>query len=369
MKEPYQCTILAVDDTKVNLDILVGALGERYDLSVAMNGPSALALATDDPPDLILLDIMMPGMDGFEVLSRLKGNPVTAEIPVIFLTALSDVADKARGFKMGAVDYIVKPFQIEEVHARINTHLKLRNAQEELETFNNELQSLVARQVEEINQSQLAMIFALAKLSHTRDDNTGYHLERVQKLCQIMAAALSKNPDYARNVTPKFITTIFHASPLHDVGKVGIEDAILLKPASLTPLEYETMKTHTTIGAATLESVFKHYPNNDFIEMGIEIAKFHHEKWDGSGYPIGLSGEAIPLSARIMALVDVYDALRSRRPYKEPFSHQTALELIVEGAGTFFDPGLAAMFEKINLHFDAVNSELSDEVCHPRASS
>jgi putative two-component system response regulator len=363
MKTLSECTILAVDDVKMNLDLLVSALGDRYDLSVATNGAAALKLASEAHPDLILLDIMMPGMDGFEVLQQLKENPDTRDIPVIFLSALSEVEKKAKGFDMGAVDYIIKPFQMEEVYARISTHLKLRNAQESLRAFNSRLQELVAKQVEEINQSQLAMIFALAKLSHTRDDNTGLHLERVQYLCRILSSALSNKPEFNQTITPKFITTIYHASPLHDVGKVGIEDAILLKPGPLTPQEFEIMKTHTTLGATTLESVHKQYPNNEFVEMGIDIAKYHHERWDGGGYPEGLAGASIPLSARIMALVDVYEALRARRPYKEPFSHEKSRGIIIEGGGKAFDPKLTEVFAGIDKEFDAIYSELEDASC------
>ena len=360
MKNISEYTILAVDDTRTNLDILVNTLGEYYDLSVAMSGEMALRLAMENKPDLILLDIMMPGMDGFEVLRRLKQEPETRDIPVIFLSAMSEIASKAKGFALGAVDYIIKPFHIDEVCARVNTHLQLRHVQASLQQFNDKLQVLVAKQVDELNQSQLAMIFALAKLSHTRDDNTGMHLERVQHLCRILSLALASEPDFSEIITPRFVTAIFHASPLHDVGKVGIEDAILLKPGGLTPEEFEMMKTHTTIGATTLESVHKLYPNNEFVEMGIEIAKHHHEKWNGTGYPDGLKEEEIPLSARIMALVDVYEALRSRRPYKEPFSHEKAAQIITAGEGTSFDPRIIKAFLTIQQEFDKLSSRMND---------
>ena len=366
MRELAQCAILAVDDTKTNLDLLVNTVGEHYDLSVPMDGPSALKLIEAAPPDLILLDIMMPGMDGFQVMARLQEDNRTREIPVIFLSALSEISSKAKGFAMGAVDYITKPFQIEEVFARINTHLKLRLSQEALQTFNNQLQDLVAQQVEEISHSQQAMIFALAKLSHTRDDDTGLHLERVQHLCKILTTELAAQPAWQDELTPDFIATIYHASPLHDVGKVGIADAILLKPGKLTVEEFDVMKTHTTIGAATLESVHTLYPNNSFITMGIDIARCHHERWDGSGYPLGLSGAAIPISARIMALVDVYDALRARRPYKEPFSHEKAREIIVEGKGKHFDPAIVQAFLKVDQQFEAISLSMADSAWFDR---
>jgi putative two-component system response regulator len=353
-------TILAVDDTKYNLDLLVDTLGDQYDLSVAMNGTTALQLVTETPPDLILLDIMMPGMDGFEVLRRLRANAITREIPVILLTALSEMSHKAKGFELGAVDYITKPFQIEEVMARVNTHLKLRQAQNSLKQFNSRLQEMVAQQVKEIAQSQQAMIFALAKLSHTRDDDTGLHLDRVQHLCKILSMGLAENSPFSAEVTPEFIDTIYHVSPLHDVGKVGIVDSILLKPGKLSDEEFLIMKTHNTIGATTLESVHKQYPHNAFIEMGIEIARHHHEKWNGCGYPDRLAGEAIPLSARVMALVDVYDALRARRPYKEPFTHERALTIIREESGRSFDPRIVQAFWAVQEQFDAVCERLAD---------
>ncbi len=362
MNDHSQCSILAVDDTKVNLDLLVNALGDQYDLSVAMNGATAVKLAQESQPDLILLDIMMPGMDGFEVLRQLRESGTTRDIPVIFLSALSEIGSKAKGFEMGAVDYITKPFQIEEVIARVNTHLKLRHAQESLKQFNNKLQDLVAQQVKEIAHSQLAMIFALAKLSHTRDDETGLHLERVQYLCKLLATALAGEAEFRGTITPSFIDTIYYASPLHDVGKVGITDSILLKPGKLSEEEFMVMKTHTTIGAITLESVYKQYPHNEFIKMGIDIARHHHEKWNGRGYPDGLSGEAIPISARIMAVVDVYDALRARRPYKVPFTHERALKIIRDESGLAFDPRIILAFNKVEDQFDAVSQRLTDSI-------
>ncbi len=362
MNDLPMCTILAVDDTKFNLDLLVDALGDEHDLSVAMNGATALQLAEATPPNLILLDLMMPGMDGFEVLRRLKANATTREIPVILLTALSEIDHKAKGFALGAVDYITKPFQIEEVVARVNTHLKLRQAQDDLEQFNSSLREMVAKQVEEIAQSQQAMIFALAKLSHTRDDDTGMHLERVQHMCRILATALSANPLFNSEITSRFIDAIYHASPLHDVGKVGIADSILLKPGKLNDHEFAIMKTHTTIGATTLESVYRQYPNNAFIEMGIAIARHHHERWDGSGYPDQLAGEEIPLCARIMALVDVYDALRARRPYKEPFSHEQAMTIIRGETGRIFDARIVETFLLMQNKCDEVCREFTDAI-------
>ena len=354
--------IMLVDDTPENLQILSAMLQRKgYVVSAFPRGKMALAAAERKLPDLVLLDINMPEMNGYEVCESFKSKPRLRDIPIVFISALSDTDDKVRALKCGGVDYISKPFQMEEVYARVDTQLQLHNAQKVMRQFNEQLKAKVAQQVEEINNAQLAMLFALAKLSHTRDDDTGLHLERVQHLCKILAAALADLSPYNYTITPEFITTIYHTSPLHDLGKVGIVDAILLKPGRLTDDEFEIMKTHTTIGAETLESVHRQYPKNEFINMGIEIAKYHHEKWDGSGYPTGISGEDIPLSARIMALVDVYEALRARRPYKEPFSHEKSKAIILEGREKHFDPAIVECFLTIEADFESFYSSMVDE--------
>ncbi len=354
--------IMIIDDTPENLQVLSAMLQRKgYAVSAFPRGKMALAAAERKQPDLVLLDINMPEMNGYEVCDRFKSKPGLKDIPIIFISALSDTDDKVRALKGGGVDYISKPFQMEEVYARVDAQLQLHNAQKVMHQFNEQLKAKVSQQVEEINNAQLAMLFALAKLSHTRDDDTGMHLERVQHLCKLLASALSKTPTYQYAITHEFITTIFHASPLHDLGKVGIPDAILLKPARLTDDEFEIMKTHTTIGADTLASVHRQYPNNEFIKMGIEIAKYHHERWDGSGYPTGLSGESIPLSARIMALVDVYDALRARRPYKAPFPHEESKAIIIESSGRHFDPSIVDGFLGIEAQFETYCDSMMDE--------
>ena len=354
--------IMIVDDTPENLQILSAMLQRRgYAVSAFPRGKMAVAAAERKLPDLVLLDINMPEMNGYEVCELFKSKHNLRDVPIIFISALSDTDDKVRALKSGGVDYISKPFQMDEVYARVDTHLQLHNAQKVMRQFNEQLKAKVAQQVKEINSAQLAMLFALAKLSHTRDDDTGLHLERVQHLCKLLASALAETPTYHYTITHEFISTIFHTSPLHDLGKVGIVDAILLKPGRLTDDEFEIMKTHTTIGAETLESVHKQYPKNEFIKMGIEIAKYHHEKWDGSGYPTGLAGESIPLSARIMALVDVYEALRARRPYKEPFPHEKSKAIIIEGSGKHFDPTIVEGFLNIEADFETFYASMVDE--------
>jgi len=361
VREPQaspQADILIVDDTPANLRLLSGMLEEHgYGVRPVPNGPLALRAAASQTPDLILLDINMPEMDGYEVCEKLKNDPVLQRAPVIFISALDDTVDKVKAFGVGGVDYITKPFQIEEVLARVSTHLTIRRLQHELELHNATLEAKVAEQVKEISEAQLATIFALSKLAESRDDETGKHLERVQRYCRILATELSTMPAFAQTVTDAFIESIFNASPLHDIGKVAIPDAVLLKADRLTVEEFAVMKTHTTIGAATLEAVQAQYPSNALVAMGVEIARNHHEKWDGTGYPAGRSGLDIPLSARITAIADHYDALTSERCYKDAFSHERSIAIIADGEGTHFDPDIAPAFQRVAGQFDAVRGE------------
>ena len=354
-KEADPETIMIVDDTPANLKLLTEMLqGQGCRVLALPDGAKALAAAARCPPDLILLDITMPELNGFEVCERLKAEPALKDIPVIFISALTETVDKVKAFSAGGVDYVTKPFQFEEVHARVRTHLRLRALQLELDRRNQHLERLVQEKVAEISDSQLATIVALANLAESRDDSTGAHIERTQSLCRLLATALRADPRHAGGITDAFIESIHHAAPLHDVGKVGISDAILLKPGKLTETEFEVMKTHSTIGADTLQSARRKYPRNTLLNMGIAIARSHHERWDGSGYPDGLAGEDIPLSARVMAVADVYDALRARRPYKEPFTHEEAAKVIEDGTGTHFDPALVEAFKSVAARFDEV---------------
>lgn len=350
-------TIMVIDDTPENLKLLEEMLGgQGYRVLMFPSGTMALKAAIRNPPDLILLDIMMPEMDGFETCRRLKENPSTQEVPVIFLSALNDTQSKVKAFSMGGVDYVTKPFQFAEVRTRVDTHINLRRVQLSLKQHNLHLEKLVQEKVKEISDSQLATIFAVSKLAESRDDETGYHIERTRNFCRALAENLLENSPYSSSLSPSFIDNIYHASPLHDIGKVGIVDNILLKPGKLTPEEFAVMKTHSLIGAKTLEEVHNMYPNNTFLAMGIDIARSHHEKWDGSGYPDGLAGEQIPLSARIMAMADVYDALRSKRPYKEPFTHQQSCQIILQATGKHFDPVVTAAFTALEQEFASLPS-------------
>jgi len=349
--------ILIVDDSPEAIEVLGNALPKHYKRQFALNGEKALDLLASsmELPDLILLDVKMPGMDGYEVCNRLKKDERLNNIPVIFLSALTDTKDKIKGFENGGVDYIQKPFETAEVQARVNTHISLHELQMKLEQHNKHLNQLVEEKVKEISESQMATIYALAKLAESRDDETGEHLNRVQVFCRLMAEKLS----IRNGISADFINNIEKASPLHDIGKVGIRDAILLKPGELLPEEFEKMKQHTTIGADTLREVYQKYPKNYFIVIGIEIAQSHHEKWDGSGYPKGLKEDDIPLSARIMALADVYDALRSKRVYKDAFSHEESREIILRERGKRFDPLIVDVFIENEQEFVKIYSELT----------
>jgi len=348
-KDTKQATIMIIDDTPANLDLLQILLQERgYSVMAFPRGALALNAALKNPPDLIMLDINMPEMDGFEVCRRLKASDSLKHIPVLFISAVDATEEKVKAFSVGGVDYVTKPFQIDEVNARVETHIRLVRMQNELMRYNRQLEDLVQEKVKDIEESHHATILAMVKLAENRDDDTGRHIDHTRYLCKILAEKLVGNSRYSGYISDRYVVNIYNAAPLHDIGKVGIPDKILLKPGRLTADEWLIMKRHTLIGAETLQAVHTKHVRNIFINMGISIARSHHEKWDGSGYPEGLKGEDIPLSARIMAVVDVYDALRSQRPYKEAFSHEKSLEIIISGAGTHFDPDIVEAFGSLD---------------------
>jgi putative two-component system response regulator len=354
-------TIMVVDDTPDNLRLLSEMLTDRgYRVRAFPGGELALRAAAKDPPDAMLLDVDMPSMTGYEVCRRLKADARLSDIPVLFISALHDTEAKVSAFEHGAQDYITKPFRFEEVDARIKTHLKIRGLQLELEAHNQHLEKLVAAQIQEISDSQFATILAMAKLAESRDDDTGHHIERVRIYSKMLAKTIAERSDGPSAIDEQFVQTIFHAAPLHDIGKVAIPDAILLKQGKLTPEEFEVIKTHAMRGAETLEAVLKSYPKNYLIRMGVDIARHHHEKWNGSGYPDHLASESIPVSARIVALADVYDALCSKRPYKEPFSHEKAVGIIGSESGKHFDPALVEAFLGREAEFASIREELND---------
>lgn len=354
--------IMIVDDTPANLEVLEEILNAKgYAVMSFPQGARALLAAVKTSPDLILLDIMMPRMDGYEVCTRLKAHKETADIPVIFLSAMSDPEDKVKAFSVGGVDYITKPFHAREVLARVSTHLSLRQMRLELQQYNAHLEEIIQSQVKEIQDSQLATITVISSLSECRDGITGRHIERTRLLCRDLATELRRQSRFADLIDDRFILDIFHAAPLHDIGKIGIPDNILMKPGKLTIEEFDIIKTHTVIGAANLEKVQKKYPKNSFINMGVDLARSHHEKWNGKGYPDGLCGEAIPLCARIMALVDVYDAISSKRPYKEASTHAETVAILTQDSGTHFDPAVVQAFLSIESTFARIREENGDD--------
>ncbi|PIE59294.1 MAG: two-component system response regulator [Desulfobulbus propionicus] len=339
-----RCSILAVDDTKLNINVLVSVLGGQYALSVALDGESALRHVEENVPDLILLDIMMPGIDGIEVLRRLKNSDRTRDIPVLMLTALSETEQKAHCFASGAVDYIQKPFEVNELQARVRTHLSLALARKTLKEQNHNLEELVEQRTRELFVTQQAIIESMVALAEYRDPETGQHINRVKGCVELLAKKLSKHPRFAEQLPHSTINLFIRSAPLHDIGKVGVPDEILLKAGALTDEEFTEMKRHTEYGAQVILSVQKKVGAVPFLDVAREMACSHHEKWDGTGYPAGLSGENIPLSARIMALADVYDALISRRVYKPPFTHSKAVEIILQESGKSFDPDIVEAF-------------------------
>jgi putative two-component system response regulator len=355
-------TLLIVDDTPDNITLLSGLLKNRYRIKVATQGERALKIAAmEPPPDLILLDIMMPGMDGYEVCQQLKANPHTADIPVIFLTAKAQVEDEEKGLKLGAVDYITKPISPPIVLARVATHLTLKNARQFLQDRNAYLEEEVQRRTREIVAIQDVTILAMASLAETRDNETGNHIRRTQHYVRALAKKLQTHPRFAQFLNDETIEWLFKSAPLHDIGKVGIPDRILLKPARFTPEEFEVMKTHTTLGRDAILVAEKHLDlPHSFLRIAREIAYSHQEKWDGSGYPEGLSGDDIPISARLMAVADVYDALISQRVYKEGMPHEQAAVIIREGRGAHFDPDVVDAFLEIAEEFQVIADRFID---------
>lgn len=359
---PATATILIVDDTPENLAVLGDLLQPSYRVRAANSGPRAIQIAGSDPrPDLILLDLMMPGMDGFEVLERLRRDPVTASIPVIFVTALSATEDEQWGLGLGAVDYITKPFRPAIVLARVKTQLELKRARDWLKNQNAYLEAEVARRMAENQLIQEVSIHALARLAEIRDPETGNHLRRTQEYVRTLALHLSRHPAHEAALSPAMIDTLARSAPLHDIGKVGIPDHILRKPGKLTPDEWVVMQTHAALGAEAIEQAERDAARPvDFLRAAKQIARHHHERWDGSGYPDGLAGDAIPLPARLMALADVFDALTARRVYKPPMPVEEARTLIVAQRGKHFDPDVVEAFESQSAVFRDIAARFAD---------
>jgi putative two-component system response regulator len=330
--------ILLVDDNTTNLQLLHETLdGLGYKLLIAKNGKTALTIAQKARPSLILLDIMMPEMDGYEVCRRLKADETTSHIPIIFITALVDEEDEAKGLGMGAVDYLTKPINPDLVRARVRNHLELKRYQDHLE-------NLVKERTRRLALTQAVTIESLATLAEYRDPETGGHIKRTQNYVKALAVQLKDHPRYRDELNDEAIELLYLSAPLHDLGKVGVPDHILLKAGKLTDEEFEEMKKHTVYGHDALMITEQKLGSDTFLHYAREIAYTHQEKWDGSGYPSGLKGDEIPLPGRLMALADVYDALISKRVYKPPFPHEKAVQIIIEGKGQHFDPDVVEAF-------------------------
>ncbi|MBY0242789.1 MAG: two-component system response regulator [Burkholderiaceae bacterium] len=355
-------TILVVDDTPDNIDLLCAILEHDYRTKIAVNGERALKIANgDSKPDLILLDIMMPGMSGYDVCKQLKANPATRDIPVIFVTAMSEISDEQMGLSLGAADYITKPVSAPIVLARIKTQLAMKRVHDFLRDQNTFLDAEVRRRTQEVAALQDVAIHTMASLAETRDNETGNHIRRTSWYVKALAERLRHHPRFSHFLDDQTIELLFKSAPLHDIGKVGIPDRILLKPGRFEPHEMEIMKTHTTLGRDAIISAERELGIEvDFLKYAKEIAYGHQEKWDGSGYPEGLAGDAIPISARLMALADVYDALISRRVYKDGMSHEQAVAIIVEGHGKHFDPDITDAFLDIQRQFVEIAQRYAD---------
>jgi len=318
-------TILVVDDVPENIDVLRGILAADYKIKVALNGEKALKIAcSESPPDLVLLDVMMPGMNGYEVCRRLKADPRTRKTPVIFVTAMGDVDNEKQGFDLGAVDYITKPVSPPIVHARVEAQLALYDQ-------NRQLESKVRQRTSELNESRLEIIRVLGRAAEFKDNETGMHVMRMSHYSRLIAEAIGMDDDE--------VELVLHAAPMHDIGKIGIPDHVLLKPGKLDDTEWVMMRQHPEFGADFLGE-----HDSELLQMARVVALNHHEKWDGSGYPQGLAGEDIPLVGRIVAVADVFDALTSERPYKKAWDVEKAVGLLKEEAGRHFDPALVPVF-------------------------
>jgi putative two-component system response regulator len=358
-----QVTLLIVDDEKLYLDVLVDVLKPHYRTIIAKNGQQALQRLHDHPylVDLILLDVIMPTMNGYETCQKIKDNVATRDIPVIFITAKTEEHDEAIGFQVGAVDYITKPINPLLLQTRVKTQLELKAARDLLKQQNEQLEEKVLARTRQLEELQNVAMVAMGSLAETRDPETGNHIRRTQNYVKRLALQLQHHSKFSQWLTPDIINMLYKSAPLHDIGKVGVPDYILLKPGRLTTEEFEQMKKHTVYGRDAIIAAEQEMNHNDnFLKFAKEIAYCHQEKWDGSGYPEGLAGQAIPLSARIMAIADVYDALISRRVYKPALPHAQAVEIIQQGRNTHFDPDLVDAFLDIADEFQRIAENYHD---------
>lgn len=351
MEDQYKedsVNILIIDDVTINLIVLTEILEEAgYSARPVTNVYQAKQAVRVLTPHLILMDVSMPEINGYEYCQALKKDIKTRDIPIIFISALTSVTDRVRGFECGAEDFIMKPFEKQELLSRVRIHLKSYHVLQDLKMHNQKLSKLVNQQFYKINNERKNLVYALAKLAEARDNKSAAHLYNVSKNVRTIAMSLQFTPKYEKIITSDFIDTIAEAAALHDIGKVLIPDRILLKKGILTEEERNVMMTHAEIGAKTLMEIDSQTENNAFIKMAIDIAYYHHEAFDGSGYPLGLAGTDIPLAARIMAVVDAYDALLCKRCYKQELTKEKAIEIIKQNSGNQFDPDIVEITKKV----------------------
>lgn len=348
MDNQRKMKIMVIDDNVTNLGIVRMALEGQYEILLFSSGEKALKLFERITPDLILLDVDMPGMDGFEVIRQIKQFPYpVCDIPVIFLTAKGDSESEYDGLDLGAVDYITKPFSFPLLLKRVKLHLQLQQ-------YKRHLEQMVEEKTKVISELQYSIVRVMSEMVERRDGSTGSHLMRTQHYLKVLLAEVKKQNIYRDNWSDLNDELYIHASQLHDIGKVSIPDSILLKPGKLSNKEFEVMKTHAMMGEDAIRSAMTGVQETKFLEIAAAFAGAHHEKWDGTGYPRALKGQNIPIEGRLMAIADVYDALISERPYKRPLSHKEAKDIILEGGGTHFDPLLMGVFEKVSGAFQMI---------------
>lgn len=357
--------VMLVDDNITNLTVGKNALIDKYDVFTIPSGEKLLKVLERTIPDLILLDIDMPDMTGYDVIKILKEKEETAKIPVIFLTAKTDAEDEIKGLSLGAIDYIVKPFSPPLLQKRIEVHLLVEKQTQQLQNYNDNLQEMVREKTKTVYELQNAILETVAELVECRDDITGGHIERTQSFLKSMVNVLNRENVYQDIMSTWELEFLVQSAQLHDVGKIAIKDSILRKPGRLTDEEFDEMKKHTSFGEAVIEKIEKSTTEQTFLTHAKIFAGTHHEKWDGTGYPRGLKGEAIPLQGRIMAIADVYDALISERPYKRAFTHEEAVKVICDGSGTQFDPTLVDLFVKISDEFDEIARKHKEKQAEP----
>jgi len=347
-------TIFIVDDDLTNLTIGADALSESYDVFTLNSGKLLLTRLEKRIPDLILLDVEMPEMNGYDVIKLIKGKRETHNIPVIFLTSKNDSESELNGFSLGAIDYIIKPFSPPLLRKRIEVHLLVASQKQELINFNDNLLAMVETKTRTVIELQNTILKTMSELVERRDDITGGHIERTQSYMRVLLNAILDDGLYAEEASSWSLSLVLQSTLLHDVGKIAIKDSILLKPDKLTDDEFEKIKEHTTFGEEVISKIQQDTAEQTFLEYAKILAGTHHEKWDGSGYPRGLKGEEIPILGRAMAIVDVYDALVSDRPYKKAFTHEKAVAIISEGKEKHFDPSLVDLFLGISDAFKEI---------------